>query len=40
MPDGMIGKTIEHYRIDFMLGQGGMAAVYRATDLRDRKSVV
>lgn len=39
MPDGMIGKTIEHYRIDFMLGQGGMAAVYRATDLRLQRQV-
>lgn len=39
MLDGMIGKTIEHYRIDFMLGQGGMAAVYRATDLRLQRQV-
>ncbi len=39
MPDGMIGKTIEHYRIDFMLGQGGMAVVYRATDLRLQRQV-
>jgi len=30
--NGMIGKTIDHYRIDQMLGQGGMAAVYKATD--------
>lgn len=30
--NGMIGKTIDHYRIDQLLGQGGMAAVYRATD--------
>jgi len=40
MPDsGMIGRTIENYRIDFMLGQGGMAAVYRATDVRLQRQV-
>ncbi|MEO8609194.1 MAG: protein kinase [Chloroflexota bacterium] len=40
MPDsGMIGRTIENYRIDFMLGQGGMAVVYRATDLRLQRQV-
>ena len=39
MRDGMIGRTIEHYRIDLMLGQGGMAAVYRATDLRLQRQV-
>ena len=40
MPDsGMIGRTIENYRIDFMLGQGGMAAVYRATDIRLQRQV-
>jgi len=35
----MIGRTIEHYRIDLMLGQGGMAGVYRATDLRLQRQV-
>ncbi len=39
MRNGMIGRTIEHYRIDLMLGQGGMAAVYRATDLRLQRQV-
>ena len=39
MRDGMIGRTIEHYRIDLMLGQGGMAVVYRATDLRLQRQV-
>lgn len=28
----MIGKTIQQYRIERVLGQGGMAAVYAATD--------
>lgn len=31
---GMIGRTVDHYRIELMLGQGGMAAVYKATDLQ------
>ncbi len=39
MRNGMIGRTIEHYRIDLMLGQGGMAGVYRATDLRLQRQV-
>lgn len=37
--DPMIGITIGHYRIDARLGQGGMGIVYRATDLRLRRTV-
>lgn len=34
MPDrGLIGKTIGNFRIERMLGQGGMGAVYEATDI-------
>ncbi len=40
MPDrSPVGKTIEHYRIDKLLGQGGMAAVYQAIDLRSQRDV-
>jgi eukaryotic-like serine/threonine-protein kinase len=35
----LIGKTIEQYRIDRLLGQGGMAAVYEATDTNLNRQV-
>jgi serine/threonine protein kinase len=35
----IIGKTIDRYRIDKLLGQGGMAAVYEATDTRLQRKV-
>ena len=40
MPDNsLIGKTIDNFRIERFLGQGGMAAVYEATDLRLQRQV-
>lgn len=33
----LIGKTLGHYRILDVVGQGGMATVYKAVDLRDEK---
>ena len=37
----MIGRTISHYRMDQMIGQGGMGVVYRAQDLRlDREVAI
>jgi len=32
--DDLTGKRLGHYRIDAVLGRGGMAIMYRATDIR------
>ncbi|HEY9225474.1 MAG TPA: serine/threonine-protein kinase, partial [Gemmatimonadaceae bacterium] len=37
--DPLLESTVGHYRIDARLGQGGMGIVYRATDLRLRRTV-
>jgi serine/threonine protein kinase len=34
MADDLIGKQLDEYRLDALLGQGGMARVYRALDVR------
>ena len=33
------GKTLKHYRIDGLIGQGGMGMVYRAHDLKLQRPV-
>lgn len=35
----MIGTTLLHYRIDSLIGEGGMGVVYKATDMRRERSV-
>ncbi len=38
---GLVGKQLDEYRIDRLLGQGGMAHVYLATDVRlKRKTAI
>ena len=37
--DEMIGQVFDHYRIDKLLGQGGMGSVYEATDISLQRKV-
>ena len=34
-----VGQTLKHYRIDGVIGQGGMGVVYRAHDLKLQRPV-
>jgi serine/threonine protein kinase len=37
--DSLIGRELDEYRLERLLGKGGMAAVYRATDIRLKRRV-
>jgi serine/threonine protein kinase len=36
---GLVGQTLDHYRLDKQIGQGGMATVYKAHDTRSGEDV-
>ncbi|WP_149180436.1 serine/threonine-protein kinase [Streptomyces sp. TRM49041] len=38
-PSGLVGQRVAEYRIEAEIGRGGMAVVYRATDLRLGRTV-
>lgn len=37
---GLVGRRIDNYHIDALLGEGGMGAVYRAHDVNLKRTVV
>lgn len=37
--NGLVGKQLDHYRLESGVGRGGMATVYRAIDTRSQKEV-
>ena len=39
MMDSLIGRTLKHYRIESLIGSGGMGVVYRARDTRLERPV-
>ena len=38
-PDNLIGRQLDEYRLEALLGQGGMASVYRGMDVRLNRQV-
>jgi eukaryotic-like serine/threonine-protein kinase len=39
LPVNMIGQSLRHYRIDALIGAGAMGAVYKAWDVKLKRSV-